>query len=155
MSQKPQIVYRNPKKTVRRDYLVDWATLNTTAYNVQVFVATDKCTIMGYDLRLKMISYEGTPAEDKRTNDWILYTADNEDVRVPPTDGTSGYLDAAVLDFGTLVIPDQAGIADEYHNKSRQKRKLAKGDQLKISFVGSDVDIKCWYFFQMIFYIGD
>lgn len=156
MSQKPPaVVYRNPKKEVHREWYFDDFLFNTTAYTMDLYTATDKCTIMGYELEIVMVNHENTPTEDERYNEWVLYVSSHaSDVRTPPTDGGSGAMDKQVIDAGRQPLVDAQIITDTYEKKSRQKRKMNKGDILKLTAKQNATDVKCRIYVKAFIYIG-
>lgn len=154
ISQKVKVINRAPKKEVFRRVHKDYITLNTTEDDQIMYTAENKCTIMGFEYRIFMISYEGTPSEAKRECRWIMYTTPHSTIS-PFADDADSDVDAQVMDDGWLAIPDQAGVSEIYYKKSRQKRKLSKGDYFVLTVVGSDVDVKCFVYAEVIYYIGE
>lgn len=143
---------KKPKKQVRRVYFQQDHDFHTTQQNEEIFVADNKCTLMGYDLHIIVSSASGGGAGFCQ---WEIYRTKTS---VPGTNSAAAQNDQEVSDDTVVrrreITPGGVSIY-AYQIKSKGKRKLSKGEVLTLQFKAAAIDAANIIAISGILYIGE
>lgn len=133
MANKTQVVYRNPKKTVRRVYCHGVGSIGAADAIFDLHSNSGgKATIMGYDLYL-MIAPDSDVNEEAMWGNFTLQIADTassadlKTLDIPVADDTErASCDKEIFEVVPFLIKKEGTIV--LHLNSRKKRIVNKGD---------------------------
>lgn len=150
-----KIIYRSPKKNVRRVWFNVNETFDSAGGNSALHTATDKETLMGYELDIVVWSEASWAAGNEAHCAWDIYVGNSGDY-VAPNIGVSN-LDQQesrdVVERRWEAVVE--GSCYKYIIKSRTKRKLSKGQVVYLSYDMSGVIGEANIIWAGKLYIGD
>lgn len=129
MSEK--VIVRTQRKDVRRINFSQGQTLNNTQQNFDLYTADGKETLMGMDLEVNVHGKSGL-ANDGAAHNWhIIIDPEDASPSVPLGDFLDNEVKREEIEFHREIICISRQY--RYEIKNKKKRKLSKGDVIKLS----------------------
>lgn len=151
---KPDIIYKNKKKEVRRIYVREAFFFHTTQQDAILHTATEKETIMGLDLVAKAYVSNAGLTNNYAVQEARIYVASNG---APVVCNIADVLDSETkskeMERITLEVSDM--IPDIETIKNKKKRKMSKGEVLYLSQIANAIEANARVIVSGYIYIGD
>lgn len=138
MSANQKVVYKTQRKDVRRVYFNENVAVTSGTNYYVIHTATEKSTLMGFELQIGHANAENTPTEDVARASVNIQVCPSGKYQAPLSSGAvlDSDLPTGVIREFKHLIPDQPSCIMQPWYATKAKRKLAKGEivYLGISF---------------------